>query len=240
MSTVKLTAFSLFKSDGNIVTPLIGAVDGRINKGTVELLAGSVPFHSDDFQHLAPKAGCGLLQLYGVRDVLEDMQFWRTKARETGAEFASAEIEYEIGTIEVGLADRKVLRDSAGTIRFLNLRRMRASLQSEVLYQLSKYAASEGRNTDEEMSRVSQIASRPDLFDQLLLEDVDLAKLDILVIPVADDASDKAKLRQLGYVRPGAKPVSIVQSNDAASIVLPAWMSDLKLAAEYRNLALAA
>ena len=185
-----------------------------------------MPFHSEQFRAKAPKEGCGLLTLYGVRDSLEELHYWRTLARDLDAEFASAELEFEIGHIEPGLTDRALLKSTAGKkSRFLNFRRMKASLQTEILERFTAYSVSDGTGIDEELNRVSQIATRPDLFDRLLVEDPDLSKLDILVIPVADDPALPGRMRQVAYVKPGATLVSTVHSNSEARILLPAWMN---------------
>lgn len=242
MSTVKLTTFSIFRThgapgaSGSTVETLYGASAARFNDTNgVELLADSVPFHADAFVDRAPRPGCGLLMLYGIRDTLEEMHYWRTKARELGASFTYAEIEFAVGDIEVGLTDRKKLKDAAGKGRFLNLRRMTASLQSQVLQRFSQYAAAEGRDISEEMSRVSQIATRPDYFDNLFDDDADMGKLDILVVPVADDPAVPGRMRQVAYVRPGAEVVSTVQGSDEATILLPAWMTNKALAKKMRR-----
>jgi hypothetical protein len=241
-SSVKLTAFSLYRVSGTpgaanaSVTPVCGAVAGRFGADSrIELLADSVPFHSASFKGKAPKEGFGMLMLYGVRDTLEEMHYWRTEARKIGAEFAHAEIEFLVGDIEVGLTDRAKLKANAGKGKFLNLRRMTSSLQTQVLTKFGEYAVSEGANIDDEMSRVSQIATRPDFFDRLLQEDHDLAKLDVLVIPVSDDPEVPGRMRQVAYVKPGAQVVSIVQGTDAATLLLPKWMSDAADAKKLRK-----
>lgn len=241
-SSVRLTVFSIFRrrktpeTAGSPVDVLYGASSGRLgDDGKLELLADSVPFHSDSFRNKGPRPGFGLLMLYGIRDSLEEMQYWRFKAREMGAEFVCAEFEFEVGTIEPKLTDRQLLKATAGKNRFLNFRRMKSELQTEVLESFSAYAISNGEKADENLSRVSQIANRPDLFDRLLVEDRDFAALDILVIPVADDDALPGKMRQLAYVKPEAKVLSILQKSDESRILLPPWMTDTKMAKELRE-----
>ena len=241
-SSVRVTAFSIFKrrktpdATGSPVDVLYGASSGRFgDDGKLELLADSVPFHSVSFKNKAPKPGFGLLLLYGIRDSLEEMQYWRIKAREMGAEFVYAEFEFEVGTIEPKLTDRQLLKATAGKNRFLNLRRMKSELQIQVLESFLTYAESDGEESDENLSRVSQIANRPDLFDRLLVDDRDFAALDILVIPVADDNELPGKMRQLAYVKPCAKVLSILQGSSDVRILLPAWMTDTKMAKELRE-----
>lgn len=232
-SSVRVTAFSIFRkrktpdASGSPVDVLYGASSGRLgDDGKLELVADSVPFHAESFKNKAPKPGFGLLMLYGIRDSLEEMQYWRIKAREMGAEFVSADFEFEVGTIEPKLTDRQLLTATAGQNRFLNFRRMKSELQTQVLESFAAYANSDGMESDENLSRVSQIANRPDLFDRLLVDDRDFAALDILVIPVADDDAFPGKMRQLAYVKPGARVLTILQGSSDVRILLPAWMTD--------------
>lgn len=241
MSTIKITTFALFKTKGkpgapgSTIDPLV-AVAARFNEvsGQIELLAGSVPYHADSFKNRAPKPGCGLLMLYGIRDSLEEMHFWRTRARELGAEIATAEFEIDVGTIEVGLTDRDLLKATNGKNRFLNIRRMKKSLQIDVVTKFAEYVVSEGYELEGSM-RVSEIATRPDLFDRLFEDDNELSKLDILVIPVADDPEVPGRIRQVAYLRPGARVVSEVHGSAGAKILLPAWMIDSSLAKKMRE-----
>lgn len=247
MSTVKLTTFSIFKrhgipgAEGSYIEPLFGSTAARFTKDNkIELLMDSVPFHSESFKSKAPKVGFGCLMLYGIRDSLEEIKFWSAKARQMDAEFASAEFEFAVGNIEVGLTDRKKLKESRGDKLFLNLRRMTSSLQLEILLKFTDYALAEGGGINEKMNRVSQIATRPDFFDKLLKDDKDLAKLDILVVPVADDPEVPGHMRQVAYVKPGADLVSVVQGSDAATIVMPDWMKSRAVAAKlHKQLAVA-
>lgn len=241
-STVKLIGFSIYKAKPGIlkkddpVEAFYGASTIRVNdSGVVELLLDSAPYHSDAFATKKPKPGFGMLMLYGIRDSLDEMYFWRTKARELKAEFAYAEFEFRVGEIEVGLTDRNTLRSAPGRNRFLNVRRMKASLQTDILARFTDYANADGLDIKEEMRRVSQIANRPNYFDHLFQDDDDLAKLDIVVIPVADDPAIPGKMRQMAYVRPGAEIVSIVQGSTAATILLPDWMTDKDAAKKLQN-----
>lgn len=239
MSTVKLTTFAAYKLKGprgavaSTIETVFGATAARFGAdGKVELLADSVPFHADSFKSRAPKQGAGLLMLYGNRDALEESFYWRTKARELGAEFASAEFEIDVGDLEMGLTDRQMLIDTEGKNRFLNLRRMKKDLQLDVLAKFAEYIAAEGGDVEKRMSIVAHIATRPDIFDLLLQEDIELSRLDVLVIPVADDPANPAKIRQVAYVKSGAKVVSVSQSGTGATILLPSWMTDQSAAAK--------
>ncbi len=177
----------------------------------------------------------GLTMLYGFRDTIDELKRRRDQARTAGAEFRSMEVEIEVGEIEVGLVDRKRVKD----LKFVNLRRMTAALQSEILKKFSDYVTEEkkaaGRasrlvkDMDEDMSRVQQIAQRPDLFGRLLTEDRDLKGLEVLVIPI-EDPEVRGGMRQIAYVRPKAKIISIQQSVDDDILALPKTFKNVQLA----------
>lgn len=246
-SNVELMTFAIYKFEGKgdkaTVKPLFGAENARFTEdGKVELLAGHVPFNSPAFKKHAPQPGHGLLMLYGIRDSLEEMQKWRAKARELNAHFAYATVKFEVGYIEVGLTNREKLRHydtldeevRRWPSRFLNVRRMTADLQLEVLKHFQLFADREKKKVP--MDKVADLATRPDYFDHLFQEDKDFHKhLDILVIPVADNPDAPSRIRTLAYVRPGAKIVGTLQGTDEAAILLPKWMHDLKYAKKLRS-----
>lgn len=242
-SSIKLTSFAIYRTtagaDGTpTVSVLHGASDARFNPATgkIELLADSIPFNTDSFAPFAPKPGHGMLMLYGIRDAADELQKWRAKARELNAEFTYAEFEFDVGKIEVGLTDKKLLRASGDSSRFLNLRRMKSDLQIEILKHFEKYAHEDGMNVKEDMARISQIAMRPNYFDRLFQDYRDARHLDILVIPVADDdVSTPPRIRQAAYVRPGGKLIRTMQGRDDVSLILPAWLSDEKVAKKQRQ-----
>jgi hypothetical protein len=232
MSTLKLMSFGAYKVTGipgtkeATIEPVFGFAAARFDaEGKIELLAGSAPYHAASFKNKEPRAGAGLLMLYGNRDALEESQYWRTEARRLDSIFAAVEYEIEVGNIEVGLTDRALLQATNGQNRFLNVRRAKKSLQNEILEKFAEYVDGEGGDSDKTMSTVAHIATRPDLCDRLLEEDKELSKLDVFVIPVADDLASKLKIRQVAILRPGATVVSEVQSGTDTQIVLPSWMS---------------
>lgn len=237
-SSVKLTAFCLYRKKAArgdtpaSVEALDGALDARLGAdGHVELLAGPAPFRSKDFVGAAPAPGFGTLMLYGIRDTVEELYRWRNHARQIGADFASAEFEVEVGTLETGLTSRELLHAAGGKNRFLNVRRMTSHLQGQVLQAMRKY--------EPELTRVVEMAQHPELFDRVLLDDPDLRSLDVLVIPVADDPGSPNLMRQVAYVRPGAKVLKVHQGSDQATIYLPSWMSNEKEAKKMVKEALA-
>lgn len=231
-STIRFTTFALYRNVGkrgqtnSFVEVLHGASAGRFgDDGRVELLAGSAPFNTLAYEKLAPKDGEGLLMLYGHRDALDELQAWRRKARDLDAEMAWATVEVAVGHMETNLIDRASMKAAAGTLRFANVRRMKASLQIDILERFAGYVSAEGGNADSKMSRPVQMATRPDLFVRALEDDADLRALDALVIPVADDPEVPGRIRQVALVRPSAQVVEVRQGSSEASILLPQWMT---------------
>tara|TARA_B100001105_G_scaffold64845_1_gene50752 strand:+ start:1096 stop:1905 length:810 start_codon:yes stop_codon:yes gene_type:complete len=236
---VALTSFVVYRVNGRAGDPaatvdvLAGGEAARFTpEGKLQLLASSAPFHSDAFKGRAPKPGHGLLALYGHRDALEELQYWRARAREMKAEFAYCNFDVQVDRIIEVLVDRKRLRDNHEA-KFLNLRRTMSGLQSEIFERFAGYVASEG-GTNTAMTAVSHIATRPDLFDRFFEDDKDFKHLSVFVIPVADDSDVPGKMRQMAYVRPGAKVLNIVQGSDQVDVLLPAWVTDEKAAKKLR------
>lgn len=218
MSTIILSAFATFRRRGDELEHVSGISASRLrDDGRYELTLKSVPFIEPRFSGRAPAVGEGMLMMYG-RDRMEEMQRQRAKARATGAELACAEFEFEVGSIETNLIDRNNINGQ----RFANVRRMKAELQTQLLYRFAGYVDAEGGNSDLTMARVVQIATRPELYARAFKDDKDLAGLDMLVVPVAD-GEDHA-IRQLAYVRPKARLVSVCQGGEV-DLVLPEWMN---------------
>ena len=235
---VALTSFVVYRVNGRAGDPeatvdvLAGGEAARFTpEGKLQLLAASAPFHSDAFKARTPKPGCGLLALYGNRDALEELQYWRARARELKAEFAYCNYDVQVDRISELLVDRKRMREGHDS-KFLNLRRTMASLQTEIFERFAGYVAAEGTNTT--MTAVSHIATRPDLFDRLFDEDKDFKHLSVFVIPVADDDETPGKMRQMAYLRPGSKVLNLVQGSDQVDVLLPAWLTDEKVAKKIR------
>lgn len=238
---VGLTSFAVYRVHGKAGDPgmkvevLAGATDSRIDeKGRVQLLAGNVPFHSDAFKKRSPAAGSGLLALYGHRDALEELAFWRAYAREQKAEFAYVTYNVVVGTINPQLVDRERLR-SDPSMGFMSMRRTMSSLQTEIHERFYGYVKAERGNADVNMATVSQIATRPDLFDRLFEDDRDLRQLSVFVIPVADDPAVPGKMRQLAYLRPGSTVINVRQGVETVDLLLPSWVTDEKVAKKLRK-----
>lgn len=233
-ATVKLTSFCLYRVNGKPGAPnveanievIAGASSARYgDNGKIQLLATSVPFHSESFNSRAPKRGDGILALYGHRDALEELHYWRERARSLKAEFAYVDFEVWVSEISPQLVTRSLLKESGELYRFLNIRRTQAGLQSEILENFQNYIQDEGGRPSSDMARVSQIALRPDLFGRLLSEDDEMKHVTVFVTPIADDDTANGKMRQVAYVRPNVTILNAVQGADNYEILMPSWMN---------------
>lgn len=230
-STIKLKTVALYHKSGVGAKAKVkhhaGAVNARMGEdGVVELLAGNVPFIAETFKGKAPKAGSGLLMLYGIRDTLDETSRLRALARSSGLHFADAEIEVEIGYMEPKLVNREMLKAYGTNMQFANVRRMMVDLQMDIAQAFSSYADIDDA---ERPTRVSEIARFPHFFDRLFEEDRDMQNLSVLGIPLLDDPRFSEKMRQVAYVRPNAKVVAIRQGATDARILLPSWMTNVKV-----------
>lgn len=240
-SKVALTSFVVYKVHGKAGDPSAkvevlagGSGDARfLEDGKLQLLAGSAPFHSRKLAARIPKPGHGLLALYGHRDALEEVQFWRNQARELKAEFAYVNYDVQVDRIHDGLVDRTRLLEGRDA-RFLNMRRTMNGLQTDILERFQGYVAEE-RGPKNSMTAVSHIALRPDLFDRLFEDDKDFQHLSVFVIPVADDPETPGRMRQLAYVRPGATVLNEVQGASHVDVLLPRWVTDANFAKKVRK-----
>ncbi|MFG6488291.1 hypothetical protein ACG04R_16510 [Roseateles sp. BYS78W] len=218
MSTVFLSAFANIRKRGRGLELLGGASSWRrMEDGRFELTLASVPLSKPGRVGRAPAPGEGMLLLYG-RDRMEEMRQQHEQARAVGAELAVADFEFEVGEIERDLVDRSTLQG----LRFANVRRMKADLQTAILHQFAGYVDMEGGNSNRSMGEAFQIATRPDLFPRLIQDSKNFGGLDVLVIPVAD--GEDYRIRQLAYVRPRARLVSVRQCSDVV-LRLPEWMN---------------
>lgn len=228
-STIKLTTFALYavNSSGSKVTIKChaGASHARIgDDGVIELLATNVPFRSGNFMGKAPKAGKGMLMLYGIHDTLDELARMSAVARAEGLRLAKAEVEVNIGYMEPKLISRAMLKAYGPHMQFGNLRRMVAPLQTEIAESFVKYAK---KDEIAITKRVSEIAKYPHFFDRLFDDDEDMAHLSVISIPLRDDPNYTERMRQVAYVRPDARVVSISQGATDARILLPSWMTNV-------------
>jgi hypothetical protein len=222
MSTVTLSAFAVYKQNGTKLKLIAGASESVVTANNKRVLrVGSVPFAKPSFAKMAPKVNEGLLMLYGSHDQMDELQRQHALTRELGTVMAHARFEFEVGAIEVGLTDCRMLNMSGGKNRFLNVRRMKRELQHHVLGRMAEYVHEEGGNSDRTMFEVVQMAKRPDLFARVLNDDPGMSQLDMLVIPVAD--GEDGQVRQLALVRPSARLISVRQFGEV-ELVLPEWM----------------
>lgn len=221
-SSIVLTAIASFtepKNGGFDLDVHYGASRGVIaDDGRRYLEMSNVPFGRQGLK--APEGG--LLLLYGFRDKLDEMRKRRADARKIGAEFHYCDVEVDVGiAVPAGQVDRSLLNGRC----FANLNRMSADLQKDILAAFSSYVNEEGGDAAKEMSKIRQIAQRPDLFCRLMDEDPDMKSLKVLVIPVAEDPEFPARVRQLAYVRQGANLLKFDQNEELNVLVLPKWFS---------------
>lgn len=239
-AVVRLTSFCIYRVHGKFGEPkasievIAGGADARFTpEGKVQILASSAPFHTKSFAKRAPKVGHGFLALYGRRDALEELQFWRGQARKENAEFAYVDFEVQVGRIADTIVDRDdYLADPE--LGFMNISRLKSGAQDEIRATFASYIDRAGGRSGVSMSQVSQIATRPDLFDTLFEEDEAFKNVRLLVTRIADD-EQPGKMRQIAYVRPGATIQLMQQGSDHVDVLLPSWVTDLKAAKEYQK-----
>lgn len=226
-SKVQLTLMSLFRlrdeGSSTSVSPFVGAKSAWMEDGVVHLMANSVPFHNRAMDSLAPASGQGLLALFGIRDALQELQHWRTVARNAQAQFAYLQLQVDAGVAMSGVLTREALRAQQANVRFVNVRRCAAEMQKEWLAQFAQWVAEEGGDAQRDMYHIRQMARRPDLFERLLSTDADLAAVDVLVFPLVDRL-DATATRQVAYLRAGARIVASIQGSDQVHVHVPDWM----------------
>ena len=226
-SKVQLTFLSIFRATGPGTqlqwSPIVGATHIRMAAdGQLAIEAASIPFHNRAMDMRAPRQH-GLLALFGIRDALDELQHWRSVARNSNAEFAYLQLHVDVGEPCKIAVTRQALREKGASLRFVNVRRSAAGFQKELLQQFAQWVAEEGGDPARDMAHVRQMALRPDLFERALHEDPDLQHVDVLVIPLADRGNPE-HIRQVAYVRAGARVVSCTQGCDRFSVQLPSWM----------------
>lgn len=225
-SIVTVVCFALYRRVGKpgqanaFVEVLSGAESGRMRQtGGIELVAGSTPYLAASFDARRLPAQSGIFVLYGTRDMMDALSYWHARARELDAEFASAEIDVEVGYIEPGMLTRERLRELGDKMGFANMRRLRAAVQGELLSSFASLRPEAG------IHMPLQLAQHPDLWPAALEMDPDLRHLKLFAVPVADTPTSVHQIRQVALLRPGAKIRAIRQLSSEADIVLPAWLT---------------
>lgn len=238
-AVVRLTSFCVYRVHGKPGEPkasievLAGGSDARFTpEGKVQILASSAPFHAKSFAKRMPKVGHGFLALYGRRDALEELQFWRATARSLQAEFAYVDFEVNVGRISESIVEREDYVNDPD-LGFMNIARLKSTSQDDIRQLFASYIEREG-GKPEAMEKVSQIATRPDLFDTLFEEEKAFKNVRLLVTRIADD-EQPGKMRQIGYLRPGASIQLMQQGSDHVDVLLPSWVTDEKMAKKLRK-----
>ena len=226
-SKVQLTLAGLFRShgvgDAVQLSPLVGIKALGMKAGQPHVTLGSVPFHDRSMDSKAPSQQYGLLALFGIRDALDELQHWRTVARNSQAQFASLQVQVDVGVPTAGVLTRQHLQDQGANLRFLNVKRCAAELQKAWLQQFAQWVAAEGGDVARSMAHVRQMAQRPDLFERLLYTDPDLQHIDVMVLPLAD-RNEVDRVRQVAYLRAGTPLMAVTQGSDQMHVSLPQWM----------------
>lgn len=226
-SKVQLTLMSLFRSHGTgddaHLSPLVGAEAVWQADGRTQVIVASVPFHHRAMDARAPQKGRGLLALFGIRDAIEELQHWRTVARNSQAQFTYIQLQVDVRVAHNGVVSRQILQERGDSLRFLNVRRCAADMQKAWLAQFATWVQQEGGDAQRDMQQVRQMARRPDLFERLLHEDPDLQHIDVMVLPLSD-RPEASRTRQVAYVRAGARLAAVTQGSDQVQVHLPDWM----------------
>ena len=235
-SKVRLTSFVLYRLNAQAQGPveiLAGASVARFTPETrkVQFVADHAPFRSPEFAQVAPRAGHGLLALYGNRERTEELSYWRQRARALKAEFAYVSFEVEVGRILPGGLDSQLLQ-AGSDIGLLRMQSARVSLQREVTERFGAYVVADGGDPAT-MANLADMARRPDLFDRLFDEQKALRHVRVAVIPIADDLS-ATTTRSVAYIRHGAKIGSLVQGSDHVEVLLPDWLTNEATAKKLR------
>lgn len=205
MSSIKLSGFIIYlKAESAFDYPdvIMGANKVFKRDGANVFQLASVPVGG----LRTPPEG-SLYLLYGNRDLIEELHKWRIEARSVGAEFRHVEMIVKVGSIHPGIVSREDLID----LNFVNVRRMSASLQLEILQKFYEYVCEEG-GSHSSMSCVRHIASRADLWPRLMDEDRDFQNISVMVIPVADQPN--GRLRYVAVVRRNAVIASFSFDDD--------------------------
>jgi hypothetical protein len=226
-SKVQLTLMGLYRMHAGApvpqMSPLVGVKHLDWVDGMPHVTLGSVPFHDRAMDLRAPAQQRGLLALFGIRDALEQLQHWRAVARSSQAQFASLQVQVDVGVPSAGVLTRQQLQSQGPALRFLNVKRCAAEMQKEWLQVFAQWVQQEGGDAAREMAHVRQMALRPDLFERLLYTDPDLQHIDVMVLPLAD-RNDVARVRQVAYLRAGTPLFGVAQGSDQMHAQLPDWM----------------
>lgn len=213
MSTVKLSSFVVYKklTDPSLY-PDVRYGSNNVQKqsdGSFLFTLSSVPISKN-----IPTVKDSLFFLYGFRDTLEEVQKRRAEARDLDMEFRSIEIGVLLENVHHGIVTKADLKH----IDFINIRRMSACLQSDILERFASFVKNEGGDPAS-MSKVRQIATRPDLWERVINEDPDLREIKLAVVPVAD--GENGKIRYIALARKNILVASFNYDDEDDQICLP-------------------
>lgn len=154
----------------------------------------------------------GLLMLYGYRGLQEEISTRRHDAEAQNMSFHWIKVDAEINNYFNGVVNEDILP----TVDFVNIKRLTMDVLDIIVDYFIKY----GEPVNKNLSRVKQIACRPDLFERLCLEP-EFKHISIFIIPLLDGPY----VKQLAYVRPSTRIVKVKQDiARGISLSLPKWL----------------
>lgn len=208
MSVITLTTYVIYDKRPNAVVMAHG-LPAQKNNGRWESVVTNISLPVG----MAPPAN-GITMLYGLRDTGEECHRRFLEASNNGRVMHHADFMVEVGDIPRVLVDNEVLK----TTEFVSVKRMRVDLQGEILAHFQRFIEEEGGMPAIQMSKISDIATRPDLFGRLVDTVDEWRHIKVFAYPV----SDGKKMRQVATVFPGAKLVEVVQNTGEDVFVTPA------------------
>lgn len=213
MSTVKLSSFVVYKKPVDASSyPDVRYGSNKVTRG----VEGGFLFSlcSIPVSRGIPICSESLFMLYGFRDTLEEVQKRRLEARDLDMEFKSVEMGVALESVHHGIVTAPDLKH----IDFINIRRMSACLQSDMLARFQTLVQEEGGDIAS-MSKVRQIANRPDLWEKVIQADGDMSNIRLMVIPVAD--GENGRIRYIALVRKNILIASFTYDDEEDQICLP-------------------
>lgn len=223
---LQLISFCLWtpgQDDGEV--KVFGGADTRYDGGRLQILAGNVP-HRDDADpaaHLPPFTG--LIALHGSSESVNELRYWRLIAHQKNLNMAMVNYAVEVGELYRGAHSIASIED--GSSRVFSLRRSAIEVQQRALAYVQ-----EREGVKAEGQTIVTLAKKPALLIDWMVNDPLMANVDIGIFPVADDPKNPLAFRQFVFVRAGITVAETIQAQPDVDLLLPAWLTDKKLAAK--------
>lgn len=202
---------------------VFGGADQRYDGGRLQILAGHVPQRDDqDFSaHLPPFAG--LIALHGSSESVNELRYWRLLAHQKNLNMAMVNYSVEVGELYRGAHSIASIED--GSSRAFSLRRSAIEVQQRALAYVTE---KEGKKA--EGQTIAMLAKKPALLLDWMVNDPLMSKVDVGIFPVADDPKNPLAFRQFVFIRAGVTVAETIQAQPDVDLLLPAWLTDKKLA----------